>query len=180
MKHRRGHYCHACGRRRPNEKFSGGGHRNHLCNECRNAQRRQRRAAAKASGPANAPTPEITQREAAFDPTSIGRESEYIVQRALEADARLVVLGPIILFSTATRDAWILDASDGHAHCLCRDGACTPLLVVDRGEQFGIEWTATYRIDGEAFRFMDSRGTIETVLGYPIRELRAATARFAR
>ena len=71
MKHRRGHYCWACGRQCPNEKFSGSGHRNHLCNECRNAQRRQRRAAARASGPADTPAREITPREAAFDPAWI-------------------------------------------------------------------------------------------------------------
>lgn len=29
-----GHYCWACGRNRPNEKFSGKGHKNHLCKEC--------------------------------------------------------------------------------------------------------------------------------------------------
>jgi len=29
-----GHYCKVCGRTRPNEKFSGKGHRNHICKEC--------------------------------------------------------------------------------------------------------------------------------------------------
>ncbi len=29
-----GHFCWACGRNRPNEKFSGKGHKNHLCKEC--------------------------------------------------------------------------------------------------------------------------------------------------
>lgn len=29
-----GHYCWACDRRRPNEKFSGGGHAQQLCREC--------------------------------------------------------------------------------------------------------------------------------------------------
>ena len=29
-----GHYCWACDRRRPNEKFSGPGHARHLCREC--------------------------------------------------------------------------------------------------------------------------------------------------
>jgi hypothetical protein len=34
MKKYRGHYCRICGRIRPNEKFSGKGHRNHICKEC--------------------------------------------------------------------------------------------------------------------------------------------------
>ena len=29
-----GHWCRICGRNKPNEKFSGKGHRDHLCNEC--------------------------------------------------------------------------------------------------------------------------------------------------
>jgi ribosome-binding protein aMBF1 (putative translation factor) len=29
-----GHYCRICGRTRPNEKFSGKGHKIHVCKEC--------------------------------------------------------------------------------------------------------------------------------------------------
>ncbi len=29
-----GHYCRICGRDRPNEKFSGKGHRIHVCKDC--------------------------------------------------------------------------------------------------------------------------------------------------
>ena len=29
-----GHYCNICGRSRPNEKFTGKGHRNHICKDC--------------------------------------------------------------------------------------------------------------------------------------------------
>jgi hypothetical protein len=28
------HYCHICGRNRSNEKFSGRGHRDHVCKDC--------------------------------------------------------------------------------------------------------------------------------------------------
>ena len=31
---RRGHFCWCCGRMRPNERFSGGGHARHLCKDC--------------------------------------------------------------------------------------------------------------------------------------------------
>ncbi len=30
-----GHYCRICGRSRANERFSGRGHRNHICKDCR-------------------------------------------------------------------------------------------------------------------------------------------------
>jgi len=31
---RNGHYCYVCGRDRPNEKFSGRGHKRHICKDC--------------------------------------------------------------------------------------------------------------------------------------------------
>jgi hypothetical protein len=34
MKNRHGHYCRICGSSKPNEAFSGKGHRNHICKEC--------------------------------------------------------------------------------------------------------------------------------------------------
>ena len=30
----RGHFCWACGRIRPNERFSGAGHKRHVCSDC--------------------------------------------------------------------------------------------------------------------------------------------------
>lgn len=37
-----GHFCRICGRTRPNEKFSGSGHRAHVCNECSRMPKDQR------------------------------------------------------------------------------------------------------------------------------------------
>lgn len=44
MKKGRGHYCRICGRRRPNEAFSGRGHRMHVCKKCAQMPRSQREA----------------------------------------------------------------------------------------------------------------------------------------
>ena len=89
-----------------------------------------------------------------------------------------MTLGPLILFSTETRDAWILlDPSDSRGHCLCRDGSCAPLTIVHRGDQLAIEWTGSYQIEGDAFTFVDLRSSVRTVLGYPTREIQAAAAR---
>ena len=35
------HYCRICGRGRPNEKFSGRGHRDHICKDCQRLPREQ-------------------------------------------------------------------------------------------------------------------------------------------
>ena len=38
-----GHYCRICGRVRPNEKFSGKGHRIHVCKDCSRLPKEERR-----------------------------------------------------------------------------------------------------------------------------------------
>jgi ribosome-binding protein aMBF1 (putative translation factor) len=39
-----GHYCRICGRERPNEQFSGKGHKIHVCKRCRAEPKSERRA----------------------------------------------------------------------------------------------------------------------------------------
>ena len=39
-----GHYCRICGRNRPNEKFSGKGHKIHICKECARKPKEEREA----------------------------------------------------------------------------------------------------------------------------------------
>lgn len=41
---RMGHYCRICGRRRPNEQFSGKGHKIHVCKRCQRLPKTQRQA----------------------------------------------------------------------------------------------------------------------------------------
>jgi len=37
-----GHWCRICGRNLPNEKFSGKGHRNHICRKCSKLPKEER------------------------------------------------------------------------------------------------------------------------------------------
>src|SRR6267143_5161291 len=39
-----GHYCRICGRERPNEQFSGKGHRIHVCKRCKARPKSERQA----------------------------------------------------------------------------------------------------------------------------------------
>jgi hypothetical protein len=43
-KKRRGHYCGICGSRKPNEAFSGKGHRIHVCKACSQVPKEEREA----------------------------------------------------------------------------------------------------------------------------------------
>ncbi len=58
------------------------------------------------------------QVSARFVRPDIHREVQYITQCAQKEDARMVTLGSLVLFSTESRDAWLLDAADGFALCL--------------------------------------------------------------
>jgi hypothetical protein len=104
----------------------------------------------------------------------IHREIRYITQRAQAADARIVNLGSFVLFSTGTRDAWLLDREDGFAACLCRDGTAQPLPIVDSTANFAIGWTARFAIQGNAFIVQEQSGRVVEILGYPVAEISAA------
>ena len=45
-------------------------------------------------------------------------EVRYIQRRAADYDSRIVTIGQLILFSTKTGDAWLLDPADGEARRL--------------------------------------------------------------
>jgi hypothetical protein len=76
-------------------------------------------------------------------------------------------VGQLVLFSTATGDAWLLDRSDLLAVRLARDGEAEPVHIEDT-DTVTIGWTGHYRIDGPAFVYSDREsGRVATILGYP-------------
>jgi hypothetical protein len=59
-KKQQGHYCRVCGRYRANEKFSGKGHRQHICKDCnrdQQAQKREKKHATKQAAEVGLPAP---------------------------------------------------------------------------------------------------------------------------
>jgi hypothetical protein len=97
-------------------------------------------------------------------------EVRYIQRRAVELDGRIVAVGQLVLFSTATAtgDAWLLDRSDLLAARIARDGESEPVHIEDTDTAFTIGWTGRYRIDGPAFVYSDrDSGRVVTILGYP-------------
>src|SRR6516165_8976229 len=53
-------------------------------------------------------------------------EVRYVQRCAARHDGRIVTIGQLILFSTETGDAWLLDKDDGLAAPLARDGDPNP------------------------------------------------------
>ena len=99
-------------------------------------------------------------------------EVRYIQRRAAEHDERVVSFGQIVLFSTESGDAWLLDASDHLAARLARDGDPEPIQIEDTETTFAIGWKGQYRIEGPTFIYADwDTGRTTTVIGYPTQKL---------
>jgi hypothetical protein len=102
-------------------------------------------------------------------------EVRYIQNKAAEHDGRVVTLGQLVLFSTDTGDAWLLDVTDQLAAPLARDGDPEPIHLKESDSGFAIGWKGNYRIDGSAFIYIDrDSGRIRTILGYPTRKIAQA------
>lgn len=102
----------------------------------------------------------------------LAEEIEYIRSRAAEHDGRLVTVGPLVLFSTETGDAWLLDPADHLAARVARNGDPEHLHFEETDSNFAISWTGNYRIEHDAFVFVDRETAhISTILGYPTRRL---------
>lgn len=101
-------------------------------------------------------------------------EIRYLQKRAAENDGRVITLPHLLLFSTETGDAWLLDPADHLAVPVAQGGDPLPVHVEETAKNFTIGWTGTYRIDGPAFVYTekDSR-RIRTILGYPTEHLLA-------
>jgi hypothetical protein len=111
---------------------------------------------------------------ARFVQADLHGEIRHIVECAQAEDARLVTLGNLVLFSTRTRDAWLLDTEDKLALCLCRDGEPQPFRIMDAPDTFAIEWTAEFAIEGATFVVHEQSTRVVVIHGYPTSEIEAA------
>ena len=99
-------------------------------------------------------------------------EVRYIRHRAADHDGRIITIGQLVLFSTETGDAWLLDRTDFLAARLARNGEAEPIQIVETAATFAIEWKGSYRINGPAFIYLDrDTGRVITILGYPTDKL---------
>src|SRR2546430_17603940 len=99
-------------------------------------------------------------------------EVRYIQRRAADRDGRIVTIDQLVLFSTETGDAWLLDPADRLAARLARDGESGPTPIEETDTTFAIGWKGSYRIDGPAFVYSDhDTSRVTTILGYPTDKL---------
>ena len=92
-------------------------------------------------------------------------EVRYIQRRAADHDGRIVTIGQLVLFSTETGDAWLLDPTDRLAARLARDGESEPIHIEETDTTFAIGWKGRYRLEGPAFIYADQdTGRVATIL----------------
>ena len=97
-------------------------------------------------------------------------EVRYIQRRAADHDERFVTVGPFVLFSTETGDAWLLDAADHLAVRGAREGDPERVHIEDTDTTFAVEWKGQYRIEGGTFVYVDG-GRVTEIFGYPTGKL---------
>ena len=99
-------------------------------------------------------------------------EVRYIQRRAARHDGRVVSIGQLVLFSTETGDAWLLDPSEQLAARLAHDGDPEPIHIEETDTTFAIGWKGQYRVEGAAFIYVDrDSGRVTTTLEYPTHKL---------
>jgi hypothetical protein len=105
-------------------------------------------------------------------------EIRSIQRRAAAHDGRVVTADQLVLFSTETGDAWLLDPFDHFAARLARDGDPESIAFEETDAGFQIAWPGAYRLDGPAFIYTDRQTSrVSTIIGYPTQLLAAAERR---
>jgi hypothetical protein len=99
-------------------------------------------------------------------------EVRYIQRRAAAGDSRILAIAQLVLFSTETGDAWLLDPADGLAARLAHGGDSEPIHIEETDTTFTVGWKGRYEINGPAFVYSDrDTGAMMTILGYPTGKL---------
>ena len=103
----------------------------------------------------------------------LAKEIRSIQRRAAEHDARIVNIGPLVLFSTETGDAWILEPADALAARLAVGGDPIDIYFEESETSCAIGWQGHYRIDAQTFVYEDNASQrMVAIYGYPVQLLR--------
>ena len=108
---------------------------------------------------------------------SIKGEVQYVRTKAEAGEDCVVTLGQLVLFSTRSGDAWLLDPADGLAACVARGGDSVPVDISEDSSTVSIGWTAAYRLDGDVFHVRFGDRSSRSIVGYPVRQIRDSLRR---
>src|SRR5258708_40161799 len=83
-------------------------------------------------------------------------EIRYIQDKAADHDGRMVTIGQLILFSTDTGDAWLLDVTDHLAARLARDGDSLHGARRELPEEYAIGFERLSQVGGQGTEALDA------------------------
>ena len=102
----------------------------------------------------------------------LAKEVRTIQHRAAEHDGRIISIGPLVLFSTDTGDAWMLEPADQLAARLAAGGDPLPVLIEETQTNYTIGWQGRYRIDGDTFIYEDNKSRrLNAIRGYQVTQI---------
>jgi len=106
--------------------------------------------------------------------THLRDEVDSVCKRASNGDSRVIGFGKLILFSTQTGDAWMLDWEDELAICLMKDRAQQPFEFRETEHQFAIQWQGRYHLAAGLFAYIDNQTPTHArvIGGYPTEAIR--------
>jgi len=107
-------------------------------------------------------------------------EADYIIRKARENSTRIVTLGSVILFSTSTGDAWMLETDGNLALCLLKSGERQAFRILESTENVMVEWDKQFSIDGDIFTTVSTTGMISSIVGYPTQQIAKAINRISQ
>lgn len=99
-------------------------------------------------------------------------EASMVQRRAALGQPSAIRIGSIVLFSTVTRDAWMIEVQTGEAACLARAGESRPIPITETPGKLDIAWEARHRWDNEDFTVIENDRPPETLPGYPVAQIR--------
>ncbi len=155
-------------------------------------KRREKKLAKRKTAKANERQSQQTGQSASKRPTAMSPgvarlqkmnlfdEVAHIIQCAQDGECRVVSLAELVLFSTTTGDAWLLDSQDNFATCLLLGGKPQKNRITETPTSYAVEWQMQYAIDGDEFVLADNRGQTFVLSGYPLSEIQQAIANHAR
>jgi len=99
----------------------------------------------------------------------------------LDVDPDIVNIGPLVLFSTQTGDAWILDPADRLVARLAYDGDPIALYIEETDTNYAIGWQGRYRIENDTLVYEDNETQrLVAIRGYPTQLLLRAISKADR
>ncbi len=101
----------------------------------------------------------------------IRKEIEYIISKANEGKQIIVLIPPLVFFSTDSGDAWMLDVDDSLALRLLNNFENCQYTVLESNSKYSIEWKGSFEIDINIFRYFSKEGKVIDFYEYPCREI---------